>query len=860
LRAPARAFAFLLTLYLGFLYQAEAQVDSTVGEFTSSLVKATPQLNQGGALQDKVSYKAKDSIAVSLDQNQARLYNEAVVDYQDINLKAGIINIHFKNQELTAKGLVDTAGKYVQRPLFTQDGQPYLADSIRYNFETKKAIIHGMVTNEGQSYVHGERIKKDDEDNLFIKYAGFTTCNKPTPHYQFYTTKAKIERGKRIYTGPALFEVGGVPTPVFVPFGFFPASQKRRSGVIIPTWGENRQQGFFLQNLGYYWAVNPKMDLTFLMDIYSFGGWAVRSKGRYKVAYKYEGNADITIRKTVLGDPLFDNGTNNFTSQDFQVLWNHRQNPKANPFTNFSASVDFVSPNFNQVNSNNPENFLTNTLKSTINYSFLFPGKPYQLNINASANQNLNTKFMDLRLPEVTFNLQRVNPFKRKRSVGANRWYEEIGVTYSGNFANSISDTIGNIFNPEDGFSSVAAKMRNGFRHAATANTNLRIWRFTLTPGVNATSRWYFSRLNYGVDTNDNITVVDSTRGLFQATDFSFTTSLATKIYGQFNYHRGWVKAIRHVMTPSINYALSPDFSDPRFGFFQEVFTTGSNGQDSLVGVGSRFNGYQYGNVRAGGLNQLGIRLDNTLEMKVNDPGSDEGTRKVKLLEGLSLNANYNAAAETFKWSTVGVTARTSLFKGNLSLLYTGIFDPYAVDSAGQRINEFNYRVGRRVLRNTSNTFQVGLRLRGKAKAKKDQPEETPSNEGGIQLAEEDINFYRIKQYAAFNVPWALNMDYNLRQTIQPDGSTVVTQGLGVTADLEITRNWRINVASGWDFEANDFTFTRFEIYRDLHCWQFSVMWVPTPGFQQGYSFNIGIRSSMLQDVKFNRQRRFGDF
>lgn len=849
--------------------------DTTADRFhlSTDSIYGTPisgQTDGGGFLESMVEYTASDSIVGSLAIGEAYLYNQAEVKYENMTIKAGYIQINFDNSEVYATGLRDTSGAIVQKPVFTEGGKSYRADTMRYNFDTKKAKIKRVITKEGEGYLHGEDVKKINDQVFYIKNAAYTTCSHEHPHFQIKSPKAKVVAGDKIITKFAFIEVLDVPTPLMVPFGFFPTTETRKSGIIIPQYGKNENRGYFLTNGGYYWAINDYLDLTVTGDIYSQGGYGYGARSNYRKRYKYSGNLGFNYSKIKYGrEEFYQYGSQFFAdNSQFAVNWSHSQDPKANPSMRFSANVNLQSSNYFRLNSTDRDEVLTNTVNSSVSVNKSWVGKPYNLTASLNHTQNNSTNDMTVTLPDVNFSVNRQFPFKRKAAVGKKKWFEEIGYSYNVTGKNEIRTKMGKPFFTETVFTDSA---RNGIQHRIPISANYKVFNnFVLNPQINYTERWYFQRSVWGYnDSLQRAMVMDTAKGFYGVRDFSTSANLSTKLYGQWNY-KGFVKAIRHVATPTVGLSYRPDFATDFWGYYQNV-------QVDSLGTMEKRNMYNYGLYGSPGEGVQGnvnFSLLNTLESKIRDKRDSTGSKKVKILERLSLSTSYNIAADEFKWAPVSLTMSSSVLQGLVSLNYSSTFDLYGYDEeAGQRVNEFAYKVNGKLLRTTNQRFTTGLNLDasrfdflkkdggngGKSKSSRSSAEEPVSpmaNDLGITAG--DIDYYRQRRYVDFSIPWSINANYNLTKSYSGLESTV-RQSADVSGNFEITENWRAGFSTGYDIEAKDFTYTSFDFYRDLHCWEIRCSWVPF-GLQQSYTLTIRVKAETLKDLKLERIRGIGDF
>ncbi len=890
----------LVATFIGFVVFANAQVDfidSTFLEDEISLeniqVVSDTSLNDtlqtdgfklstdsarsaskgSGLLSDMIDYTAEDSIIGSMTEGEIHLYNQAYTGYQNITLKAGYIKINFNTNELYAEGLADSTGKIQQTPIFTEDGKTYQVDVMRYNFDTKKAHIQKVITQEGKGYLHGEKVKKTENNIFFVKNASFTTCSQAHPHFSIKTPKAKLISGERVVTQFAYLNVGNVPTPLMIPFGFFPIAEGRKSGIIIPAYGESEFRGYFLRNGGYYWAVNDYVDLTTTGDVYTRGGFGIRTLVNYRTRYKYNGNINIGYNLIRYGEKDFVEFNNSsFDSRsDFSIQWSHQQDSRARPDFRFGAQVNVASAQYNKVVNVNTSNVLQNRLNSSVNLIKTFYNFPFTLNLSLTHQQNNQTNDISFSLPKVNLTLNsRYFPFKKRLSVAKKSWYEETGLSYSMNGVNEIRTKLNKpLFTP----AVFRDSSRSGIQHNVQLTANYKVLKFfVLTPSFNYTERWYFNRRNYFFDAKKSSVKVlyDTVNGFFSNRNFSSQVSLTTKAYGLFRY-KGYLRALRHVMTPTIGFSHKPDYSDDFWRYYQRV-------QTDTNGTFDKFNRYQdavYGSASKGTQGNINMSLLNTLEVKIRSKRDSSGFKKIKLLERFSIRTSYNMAVEEFNWSNLRLDVTSSVFNNRMSLNYNTTFDFYGYDKElNQRVNKSALDINGVWLRNTRQQFTMGLNLnsgsfkkRGRGKEKGSQQKqiteekdagETQKGESKLNITEGDLNYYDLRNKVEFNALWNLNINYNLTESKHQLKPTV-NQSISISGDLNLTENWQVGFNTGYDIETHEFTYTTFDFKRDLHCWELRCSWVPF-GFQQSYFLTIRVKADILSDLKLERRRTVGDF
>ncbi len=810
----------------------------------SSITKIDTTISKD-AIEARVDYTAEDSMRFDMSSEKVYLYGSAQVNYQDIQLNAAYIELDLKNNIVLADGMPDSNGVKQGLPVFKEGPQEYETGEMRYNFDTEKGIITEVKTQEGDGYIQGQQVKKTGEDVMYIRNGFYTTCNLDEPHFSLATSKLKVIPKDKIVTGPTVLKVGDVPTPLGLPFGFFPNKKGRSSGIIIPTYGDSRALGFFLRNGGFYWGINDYVDASITADIYSLGSWGANASTRYNKRYGYDGNVNISYANIRNGYQEFPNFTE---SNEFFIRWNHRQSNKARPGGRFSANVNVGSRN-NFVNNLNSftQDYLTNTFQSSITYSNAFPTKPYNLTLSARHNQNTQTGAFNVILPDASFNVSRLFPFKRFGKIGNEWWrsiYKNLGFNYSGVATNQLStnDTLLAL----NQIGNLSQDFRNGMRHSIPISTSFKLLKFfNINPSANFSDNWTLETYRQRFDDEQGRVVRDTVRGFERAGNVNFNAALTTKIYGMFQLKKGPVKAIRHVMTPQVSFNYQPAVVSGRRTF------TNANGEEQTYNI---FNGTVYGSPSRNRSGRMGFNLLNNLEMKVKSKKDTTGVKKITIFENLGFSSSYDFNADSLNWAPVSFNGRTRLGQF-LTFQFNGTLDPYGIDSVNNRptrVNESWQDQTGKLFRLTNTSFALNFRLQG---GKKNQGKDKKS-EFATEEEMEHINA-NPQQYVDFNIPWSLNFTYNIRYS-KPFYDDFTTQTFNFSGDLSLTEKWKVGFNSGWDFEREDFTFTSVNINRDLHCWQLAINWVPY-GPRQSYMITLNVKSPVLQDLKLNRRRDYFD-
>jgi len=860
---------FRLLFFLIIINHAVGFANS--GVFLSSIIKPTYQLADTVTIKDTVQNKAKespidnpiftnaeDSIIYSIDGKTAFLYGNAIVTYQNLELKANYIEFDMEKKQVFARGAPDSTGKIVGRPTFKEGSQSFEMDSIHYNFDTKRAKITGVVTEQSGGYMHSEVTKKMEDDVVNMMHGKYTTCDAPHPHFYLAITKGKMIPDKKIISGPAYLVIEDVPFPLIIPFGFFPNTRKRAAGLILPEYGEENNRGLFLRGGGFYFGMGDYMDEKITGDFFSRGSWGLRSQTNYKVRYKFSGSLNLEASTIVTSEKgLADYAKSN----SYWIRWNHSQDQKAHPNSTFQASVNFGSSNHNRYNATSLNTALSNQFNSSISFSKVWPGTPFSLSTSLNHSQNNLDSIVNLGFPKVSFSMTRIYPFKRKNSVGSSSWYEKIGVSLSSSLDNRVSVKENNLFKP-----SVLDSMQNGMKHDIPVSTSFNLLKYvTVSPGVNYSEYWYLKTINKSWDADSNVVVVDTVNGFQRGYQYSSSVSMSTKVYGTFTFSKtSKVQAVRHVITPSVSLSYRPDFSESQFGFYKQVQ------KDSLGNMEkySIFSQGIYGGPGGGKSGVLNFSLNNILEMKILTPkDTANSVKKVKILEGLSINASYNLLADSMNWSDISVSGRTSLFD-KININFSGGFSPYALNSTGTKIAQFEYdksgKLARFIRGNVGFDFSLNSTKAGANSGNPGVGDETGSSAGlplgsspdGSNFGESMGTQYGMN-YVDFNVPWNLRFSYNLTYS-KPQYESSVVQTLSFSGDINLTPKWKIGFSSGYDFKNKQLTTTSINFFRDLHCWDMRMTVIPI-GFYKSFSFQINVKSAILQDLKYTKRDHYLD-
>ena len=816
----------------------------------------TDSLNKNSAtksgLTTDIDYHAEDSIHFSVDRNIVYLYGKARVSYEGMELSADYIRLDQKNKTLFASGLNDKWNRYRGRPIFKQgEESPISTDSLVFNMESKKGKTYGSFTEVEGGYISAAQSKKNPYNEISFRNGIYSTCNLPHPHFGIHISKGLVTE-KQVISGPAYLEIEDIPIPVILPFGFFPKTNKRSSGFRFPTFGEDATLGFFIRNAGWYFGINDYWDADVLGTVYSKGSYEGSLLTRYRKNYKYNGQLNFAyaaIRNGIEGTPEYK------PRQNFNLQWSHTQDQAANPGTNFGANVNISTSSYFQdtrAGATYDINRLTQTsLSSSVNYSRTFFDNLFNFNTSLSHRQDLATQVVSLQLPVFSLAMTTINPFENKERTGAPKWYEKIAVGYTMNGSNTIEEKEYNLLD------SGLLNARNGISHAVPISMNFNVLKYLqFSTNFNYNERWSLQTYRQRYDRFNRVVTREVVRGFARNYDYSFGGGLSTKLYGMAEFKKGKINAIRHVMTPSANFTYTPDFSSDNFGFY-DSYTNNAG----VVTEYSIFEGTVYGGPGRGRSAVVSFGLDNTIEAKVKSKSDTASAfEKIPIIQGLNFSGSYNFLAENYKLSNIGFSGRTAFFKQKLAISFNGTFDPYQVDSIGNRIDRYTFREGR-LPRLVNFGFSTGYNFNSEALQKRqenlqnmqDNPNTTPQQQQDISSILRNPN-----EFVDFTIPWSLNASYSFGYTkVGLRGQ--VTNTLNFNGDFSVTPKWKVSYTSGWDFKQNTFSPTSFSINRDLHCWDMAFTWMPF-GLYKSYSFDLRVRASILQDLKLSRRSSYNPF
>ncbi|MCM1164122.1 MAG: LPS-assembly protein LptD [Muribaculaceae bacterium] len=832
-------------------------------------------------LDNPVDFSARDSL-VLIGRNLAYMYGQSNVVYGKIKLDAEQIKMNLDSTTVYAVGVPDSLGELVGSPVFDDNGTTYEAKTMNYNFHTEYGYITDVVTQQGEGYLTGGRSKKVDENTFYLEDGIYTTCDDHEhPHFYLQLTKAKVRPGKDAVIGPGYMVLAGLPLPLAVPFGYFPFSDKYSSGIIFPTFGDDYNRGYYLSDGGYYFAINDNIDLAITGELYTLGSWGLRAQSSYLKRYKYNGSFNISYLKTITGDkgmPDYSKSTN------FQVLWNHAQDSKANPNMSFSASVNFTTTGYsrNDVSSYYSNSFTENTKSSTVNLTYRFPNSKWSLSSTANISQRSQDSTLAVSFPNFTLTLSQVYPFKRKRAVGAEKWYEKIKLSYSGQFNNSLTSKQDEFFKK-----SLIKDWRNGMKHTVPISATFNILKyFNVTPSISITDRMYSSKVRRQWDPNASAEVLDTTYSLYNVWDFSASVSASTKVYGFFQplpFLGNKVKMVRYVLTPTISFSGAPDFGSKFFGYYDTYQYTNSRGE-LVERQYSMFPNSLFGVPGTGKTGSLSFSLANNLEMKVRSDNDSIGEKKISLIENLQLSQSYNMAADSMRWSNLNTSIMLRLIKNfNLNLSATWDVYMYALNSAGNpvRVNKLRLTHGKGwgKLSSTGTSFSYTFnndtfkKLFGGNKKDSDIDDKNKPDESQ-QFAEDTSDYDESSSndrddkkgikigpsgYMDWSVPWSLTFNYSVNygygefdyKKLEYKGK--ITQNLSFSGNLRPTQNWNIGFSASYNFNTHKLAYMNCNISRDMHCFIMRASFVPV-GPYKSYNFHISVKSSLLADLKYDKR------
>lgn len=847
-----------------------AAADSLAADGVQADSLMTADTARKGMLEMPAFSTAVDSVIEDFSSGRQMIYyyGEASVTYGDMKLTAEYMEYDVERQVVYAAGVADTAGVVKGKPEMTQGGKTYSMDNVFYNFKTNKARIKNVVTSEEDGVLRGENINMMPDRSVNISGGKYTVCDAEHPHFYLKMTKAKIETQPKQKTvfGPAYLVLADVPLyPLMLPFGFVPKRPERASGILFPNFGEEASRGLFIKDGGVYFVLGDYFDVALTGSLYSKGSWNVNMSTRYKLRYKFDGSLDITYSNDQTGER---GSTDFFQTKNFSVKWSHAQDSKARPGTSFRASVNFSSPSNNQYNYTDINQALENQVSSSISYSRTWSA--LSVSVNGLHSQNSRDSSYAITLPNITLNVNRFYPFRRKNRVGPEKWYEQFALSYNTTLQNKINFKASEVRDP-DFWDKMQTGMTHNFSIGLPTFTILKY--LTLAPSVSYGMNWYFSSqsMYYNPETDEVETI---RTGLFEdfgaSHNFSASASLSTRLYGLFNFRRGKLKAIRHMISPSLSVSYAPEMGT-RLNGYRVYNYTDIYGVDHSVEY-NKWAGGLYSPPSPGQTASLGFQIGNNLEAKVVDRKDTTGTgmKKIKLIDNLNISGSYNFLADSMKLSNINVNMTTNVLE-KVSISAGMTLDPYAVDGQGQRYNRYNVTAvpGFRLVRLTNANVSLGFSLQGEGKGKGNDGSLAGGGGGGVKVTGESPAYTRVfyhpvtgeyipggwVYYLNPEVPWSLsfNYSYNYSKSYQYSNDQLIvrnnhTQTLNVTGQVRITKALNLNLTSGFDITRLKLTTTQISATYDLHCFQISFSWVPIGQWKQ-WSFRINAKAAALADL-----------
>ncbi len=850
--------------------EASIKIDSTkADEITSTEtievnLKKDDTIKKKSVLEGIVTRKAKDYEKANQKTKELTLYNEAELYYTDIELKAGIIVLNYEKNEVYAGRIKDSLGNYTQYPVFKQGSNIIEPDSIRFNFKTKKALVWNSRTKQGEMNIKAEVSKRENDSVYFLKNARITTSkNIDDPEYYFLVRKVKFVPGKKVVAGLTNLVIVDVPTPIGLPFAYFPMTDESTSGFIVPTPGQSNQQGYFLQNGGYYFALSDYYDLAVLGDYYTNGSYGLRFESNYAKRYKFNGRMNFRFENNIQSEK----GLPDYVkSRQYNIQWSHSQDAKAAANSRFSASVNLGSSQYfrQSVNLANIGSGLNNNLSSSVSYSKTFQTVP-QVNFSLSAthNQNTNTEIINMTLPTLQASVDRIFPFAPKD--GAKKGFiKNINFQYNLRGENRIATADSLFFKPQ-----MFRDAKTGFQHSIPISTNFKIFKyFSVTTGASYNEVWALNTIEKSFSTVENKVLTEDVKGFDAFRTYNFNASIGTTVYGTFDFGEDKkFQALRHVMRPSVSYGYTPSFE--QYYDTYAIDATGNTYQEY-----TRFEGGLFGAPGRSYSNNLGFSLSNTFEAKVRDDESTKGEpKKVMLLNNLNFSASYNLAADSLAWSPMRVSGGTQLFKQKMNLNFGTTLDPYAIDNSGRRIEKYNIDNGGSLFRMTSANMTINYGFSSSDGDKKDDSSSQTEQNGGRQddlfgtgtnlndnrqslFNDDDKDKEEKKNDEWYNtkLPWDLRLAYSVTYNNSNRQNEIASHSLMVSGNIEMAPRWKVGVSSGYDFKQKGVTFTQLRFERDLESWRMSFNWVPF-GDNTYWGFFIGISSSILSDIKWEKNQ-----
>ena len=883
-RRPVQPDTTMMDSLQKAIYKYNKQVDDSIHADSINRQKSN-------GLNAPVEFASDDSLVYIAPTKQVRLYGNAKVKYENMNLESDKVRMALDSSLVHATGSADTTGKLTGSPVFTMGSDKYESDTMSFNFKTKRGFINNVYTEQEDGFLSSQHSKRDSSGVLYLEHGRYTTCDAPHPDFYIALSRAKVRPGKDVVFGPAYLVVADVPLPLAIPYGFFPFTKSYSSGFIMPSYGDESARGFYLRDGGYYFAINDKWDLKLLGEIYTKGSWGLSAASNYRKRYRYNGSFFFSYQNTKNGDK----GMPDYSEQtSFKIQWSHRQDSKANPFSSLSASVNFATTSYERDNLNsmyNPQSYTQSLRTSSVSWTTNFSSLGMTLSGTTNLSQNMRDSTISLQLPDLNVSVSRFYPFKRKKMAGKERWYEKISMSYTGHLSNSINTKEDLLFK-----SNLIKDWSNGMQHNIPINANFTVLKYiNVNPSFNFTDRMYTNKVMKSWDEATQTEVADTTYGFYNVYNWSMSLSASTKLYGFWLPSRkifgDKIQAIRHVLTPQVSFSYAPDFGASRYGYYATYQKTDADGNVSLQEY-SPYTGSLFGVPGKGKTGNISFDLSNNIEMKVKSDKDSTGFRKISIIDELGLSMGYNMAAKERPWSDLSMRIRLKWWK-NYTFNMTAVFATYAYELSengtpyvGTHTEYSRGRFGR--FQGMSQNFSFTLtpeklkKLFSGGDKDDDNDDYRDNDDTGVETNIDDdmINAQRgaRKQsagkaetdedgYMKFSMPWSLTVGYGVTMRENTAGKFNTesmrypykfTQTLNFSGNVRLSDGWNISFSSGYDFEEHDISMTTASLQRDLHCFNMSCSVVLAP--YTSYNFSFRCNAATLTDaLKYDKRSGYSN-
>lgn len=883
-RRPVQPDTTMMDSLQKAIYKYNKQVDDSIHADSINRQKSN-------GLNAPVEFASDDSLVYIAPTKQVRLYGNAKVKYENMNLESDKVRMALDSSLVHATGSADTTGKLTGSPVFTMGSDKYESDTMSFNFKTKRGFINNVYTEQEDGFLSSQHSKRDSSGVLYLEHGRYTTCDAPHPDFYIALSRAKVRPGKDVVFGPAYLVVADVPLPLAIPYGFFPFTKSYSSGFIMPSYGDESARGFYLRDGGYYFAINDKWDLKLLGEIYTKGSWGLSAASNYRKRYRYNGSFFFSYQNTKNGDK----GMPDYSEQtSFKIQWSHRQDSKANPFSSLSASVNFATTSYERDNLNsmyNPQSYTQSLRTSSVSWTTNFSSLGMTLSGTTNLSQNMRDSTISLQLPDLNVSVSRFYPFKRKKMAGKERWYEKISMSYTGHLSNSINTKEDLLFK-----SNLIKDWSNGMQHNIPINANFTVLKYiNVNPSFNFTDRMYTNKVMKSWDEATQTEVADTTYGFYNVYNWSMSLSASTKVYGFWLPSRkifgDKIQAIRHVLTPQVSFSYAPDFGASRYGYYATYQKTDADGNVTLQEY-SPYTGSLFGVPGKGKTGNISFDLSNNIEMKVKSDKDSTGFRKISIIDELGLSMGYNMAAKERPWSDLSMRIRLKWWK-NYTFNMTAVFATYAYELSengtpyvGTHTEYSRGRFGR--FQGMSQNFSFTLtpeklkKLFSGGDKDDDNDDYRDNDDTGVETNIDDdmINAQRgaRKQsagkaetdedgYMKFSMPWSLTVGYGVTMRENTAGKFNTesmrypykfTQTLNFSGNVRLSDGWNISFSSGYDFEEHDISMTTASLQRDLHCFNMSCSVVLAP--YTSYNFSFRCNAATLTDaLKYDKRSGYSN-